>query len=471
MLDKEGKVKEETYSNKKAIAYSFGQIPVITSYQGFTFLIFTFYFAVVGLNVVFITLGFIIWSIWNAINDPVLGTLSDRTHTRWGRRLPWLMFSLIPVAIVMILLFTPPLILGISDQISNFIYFIIIIIIFELFFTMFDINYISLLPEIWHSVEDRAKINNMRQTFAIVGLIIAFILPTLFIPDLTNRIYLAEYRLYGIVVAVIIILCGLIFLKFSPKEKAEFQDEYKNAPGFSSSIKLCVKSKSFMRYIPAEIASWFVFGMLPTIVPLYGKFVLGIGEGESILLALLLGLLFISAVIFMNLVWKPVVQKIGLRKTWIISMSIWIITLIPLMFIQDVFSAMFVFFFIGIGFSGSLYIIDLIIADIIDEDELITGTRREASYYGVNIFFQRFATIFVFLTISLVFTNVGWTVYEPEKVTPEVIFGLRALICIFPAIALGIAILAIYRYPLDGDYLIKVKAELQTLHAEKKSRI
>jgi len=226
-----------------------------------------------------------------------------------------------------------------------------------------------------------------------------------------------------------------------------------------------------MRYIPAEIASWFVFGMLPTIIPLYGKFVLGIGEGESILLALLLGLLFISAVIFMNLVWKPVVQKIGLRKTWIISMSIWIITLIPLMFLQDVFSAMIVFFFIGIGFSGSLYIIDLIIADIIDEDELITGTRREASYYGVNIFFQRFATIFVFLTISLVFTNVGWTVYEPEKVTPEVIFGLRALICIFPAIALGIAILAIYRYPLDGDYLIKVKAELQTLHAEKKSRI
>ena len=179
MSEKDSKVKEETYSHKKAIAYSFGQIPVITSYQGFTFLIFTFYFAVVGLNVVFITLGFIIWSVWNAINDPVLGTLSDRTHTRWGRRLPWLMFSLIPVAIIMILLFTPPLILGITDQLSNFIYFIIVIIIFELFFTMFDLNYISLLPEIWHSVEDRAKINNTRQIFGIVGLIIAFILPTL----------------------------------------------------------------------------------------------------------------------------------------------------------------------------------------------------------------------------------------------------------------------------------------------------
>jgi len=211
--------------------------------------------------------------------------------------------------------------------------------------------------------------------------------------------------------------------------------------------------------------------MLPTIIPLYGKFVLGIGEGESIFLALLLGLAFISAALFMNFLWKPVVQKIGLRKTWLISMSIWIITLIPLMFINDVVTAMVVFFLIGIGLSGSLYIIDLIIADIIDEDAINTGTRREASYYGVNIFFQRFATIFVFLTISLVFTNVGWAVYEPEKVTPEVIFGLRALICIFPAIALVIAILAIYRYPLDGEYLKSVKEELNRIHEEKKSRI
>ena len=98
-------------------------------------------------------------------------------------------------------------------------------------------------------------------------------------------------------------------------------------------------------------------------------------------------------------------------------------------------------------------------------------TCREASYYGVLIFFQRFATIFVFLTISLVFTNVGWAVYEPKKVTSEILLGLRVLMCIFPAIALFIAILAIYRYPLDGEYLRSVKEKLQKLHEEKKMRV
>ena len=96
MNNQEENRKDLSYSSKKATAYSFGQLPVIISYQGFTFLVFTFYFAVVGLNVVLITIGFIIWSIWNGLNDPFLGILSDKTHTKWGRRRPWLVFSLIP---------------------------------------------------------------------------------------------------------------------------------------------------------------------------------------------------------------------------------------------------------------------------------------------------------------------------------------------------------------------------------------
>ncbi|MBA7648689.1 hypothetical protein ES703_56477 [subsurface metagenome] len=77
----------------------------------------------------------------------------------------------------------------------------------------------------------------------------------------------------------------------------------------------------------------------------------------------------------------------------------------------------------------------------------------------------------MFLAINLVFTNVGWTVYEPESVTPDVIFGLRVLMCIFPIIALVIAILAIYKFPLDGEYLRSVKEKLQKIHEEKKLKV
>lgn len=469
-MSKERKEGNKKFSYKRATGYGIGQLSDIASYQAFTFLTFTFYYAVIGIDIGWIMLGFIIWSIWNSFNDTIIGYFSDRTHTKWGRRFPWIMASLIPISIIMILLFTPPFSWGITDGIVNFIYFLIIIIVFEFFFTMYDINFTALYPEIFLTEEERTKGNNVRQLFAIFGLIAAFIMPGIFISSYTSP-QPGEYAIYGLIVGIIVVIGGLLFLKFSPKERIEFREDYRKAPSFFKNLKFCVKSKSFMRYIPAEIANWFVYGMLPVIVPLYAEFVLGFVD--PLMISLLLGATFLSTAIFMTLLWKPLVQKIGPRKSWLMSMTIWIATLFPLFFLDSTtpfleFFAYLVFFLIGIGLSGSLYIIDIIIADIVDEDEVVTGTRREGGYYGVNIFFQRFATVFVFLIIGPVFLIADWGVFNPINI-PE--FGLRSLMFIYPAIALVIAIIAIFFYPLDGEKLKQVKEQRDVIHQEKKSKI
>ncbi len=466
MSEPKNRIEKTKFSYKRAISYSIGQISDITSYQAFTFLTFTFYFAVVKIRIEFIVLGFIIWSIWNSFNDTFIGYLSDRTHTRWGRRFPWIMISLIPIAVIMILLFTPPISIGLTDPTINFIYFMIIIIVFELFFTMYDINYTSLYPEIFITEEERAKGNNVRQLFAIVGLLAAFLLPGMFISSYTSPLP-GEYPTYGIVVAIIVVIAGGLFLILSPKGRTEFRKDYKDAPNFFNTLKYSFKNKSFMRYIPAEIANWFCYGMIPVMAPLYGEFILDV---EPFTISLLLGVSFLSAGLFMTVLWKPVVQKLGPRKSWLISMTIWIITLIPLFFLGPGMEvvAFIVFFLIGIGLAGSLYIIDIIIADIVDEDEVKTGTRREGGYYGVNIFFQRFATVFVFLIIGPVFLIANWAEFDPT-IIPE--FELRSLMVIYPVIALVIAIIAIYFYPLDGKYLKQIKEQRDEIHQEKKSKI
>ena len=469
MSKSENDIKKPKFSYKRGLSYSIGQMSDITAYQTFTFLIFTFYYAVVGVSVILIMIGFIIWALWNSFNDFLIGYLSDRTHTKWGRRYPYIMFSIIPLALVMFFLFTPLFPIGIENQIPNFVYFLIIIIIFELFFTMYDLNYTALFPELFITLDERTKANNLRQAFAILGLIMAFVLPGLFITDYSDPQSFGEYQFFGIIIAVIVIIPGLIFLKITPREKAEFKEDYKKTPRFVDSLKTCVKSKSFMWYIPAEVANWFVYGILPAIVPLYGKFVLGITD--TLILSLLLGISFISAAIFMTVLWKPVVQKIGPRKSWLISMSIWIATLIPLLFIGDMISGLIVFFLMGIGLSGSLYIIDIIISDIVDEDEINTGVRREGAYYGANMFLMHLSTVLVFLVIGPVFILSNWEMFDPLNVTQEVIFALRSLMAIFPSIALLIALLVIYKYPLDDERLKQVKQQRQKLHEEKKSKI
>ncbi|MFX0042237.1 MAG: MFS transporter [Candidatus Hodarchaeota archaeon] len=461
---------EEKFSLKTAFKFGTGQLSDVASYQSFVFWIFTFYYTVVQLRASIITIAFVIWAVWNAFNDPLLGYFSDRTHTKRGRRIPWIMVSIIPLSVLMFLMYSPPKVFGIEGSSANFIYFFITIIVFEFFYTMFSLNQTSLFPEQFIDKDIRGKVNNVKQLYSVFGLIIAALLPSLFITDPTMPEYLESWPIYGIVLAIFTFLFAFIFIKWGAKEKAEFREDYKETPGFFESIKLCVKSKSFRWYIPAEIANWFVYGMLPTIIPLYGRCVLGI-EKESILLSVLLGIGFISAAIFINF-WRWVASKIGPRKAWMASLTTWIITLSPLLFVDTFELALITFFFVGIGLAGSMVLIDLIVADIIDEDEVNTGIRRDASYYGVNALFLRFSTVFVFLAISLVFTSVGWDVFIPEGADlSKFVVGLRILIFVFPAIAMIIAILSLYKYPLDGERLREVKEKLAKIHEEKKLKV
>ncbi len=151
------------------------------------------------------------------------------------------MIALVPLAILVLLLFTPPLAFGIASETLNFVYFLIIIMCFELFFTIYDVNFTALFPELFLSVEERTKANNVRQAFAIVGLIMAFVLPGLFISDYSNPANLPQYQIFGIIIAIIIIVPGALFLKFSPNEKSEFGEDYKETPGFIESLKHALK--------------------------------------------------------------------------------------------------------------------------------------------------------------------------------------------------------------------------------------
>jgi GPH family glycoside/pentoside/hexuronide:cation symporter len=406
--------------------------------------------------------------VWNAVNDPMMGFLSDRTHTKLGRRLPYIIGAFIPLAITVIFLYFPPISFGDTSMVANFIYFFIVIVIFELFYTIYSLNLTSLFPEIFMTQQERTQANNVRQVFTIVGLIFAFILPGMIIDDYRDPNNLPKYQLFGIIAAVIIVACALIFLIFGPKERVEFQQDYQKAFGFFGTIKYCFKSKSFRWYIIAETCVWFVYGMLPTIVPLYaGEVLKVVGLSTSLLLATT----FISATIFITFLWKPLVRKIGNRKAWIISFIIWILSLSGTLFISEFIGGLIVFFLIGIGLSGSLFIIDLVVADIIDEDETVTGMRREAGYYGVNAFVLRFSNVLVILAIGIVFSGTEWGGGYVPNPGINVTIGLKILMFALPAIALVIAALAIYKYPLHGERLLKVKEERQKIHDQKKSRI
>jgi GPH family glycoside/pentoside/hexuronide:cation symporter len=463
MMDK----KRDSYSTKKAVGYGIGQFSDTIVVQMFNMYVFTFYFAVVGIDVDLITIAFIIWSLWNAFNDPMMGALSDRTKSRLGRRKPYIIIALIPLCLIIVFLFTPPA----SSLPLSFIYLIIMVVLFDISYTTFDLNYASLFPEMFKDLTERSKANAIKQIFTVLGLIVASVIPPFLIGKLDDPANFSNYSFAAIIMMIVIFIGVILLIFFGIKEKKEFSKDYETAPSFLNSLKISIKNKSFRYFIVANLAYWYVIGMLPMIVPLYGDFVLHIPEEESMLLGLLLGSTFISAAIFMIL-WRYIALKVGMKKGYMLSFAVFIITLFPLILIDRMEIAFIIFFLVGIGLSGALMFGDIVLGAIIDQDELLTKTRREGGFYGINALITKLSTILVILTINLVFRTTGWKVFsvDPTGIL-GVEVGLKILVFLFPAIALGIGIISILKFPINKEKYEQIKIDIETLHKEKRNKI
>ena len=456
------------YKPGNKFAFGIGATSDNIGYQAFTFLVFTFYYAVIGIDVNLVTIGFVVWSLWNALNDPLLGFLSDRTKTRWGRRTPYIMVSFIPLSLMMIFLWTPP----VGDVTLSFIYFLLAIMIFDGLYTMNSLNLTALFPEMWLDEKERTSANNIRQIFTVVALLIAFLVPTFLISDLTatsmpQAQVMSEYQFAGAILAIIVVIGYIITLKWGVRERKEFSDDSLAIPNYGEAFKHTLKNRTFHKFLITNTCNWYVFGIIPTIIPLYGEYVLGITD--PLMLGIMLAGAFVSGGIFLSF-WKYIADRWqDYRKGWMASMSFWAVILLVTILFSDQTSALILFFIMGIGLAGSLLFRDLIMADIIDEDEVKTGVRREGAYFGSNALIMRLAVIFVFVSIASVFNNVGWTVFNPLP-GASTILGLRLLLGVFPAVALIIGVLSISRYTLVGEKLKEMKAKRNQLHQEKKNR-
>ena len=468
---------EKELSIKEKVLFSTSSFPDQLTYQAFTIYVFTFYFAVVGLTMMELWIGFILWGIWNMFNDPLLGALSERTKQKGklGKRKFYLIISFVPLSLMMILLYTVP-------ANFEFAYFIFIIFTFEFFYTMFSVNTNAIFPEMFPTVKQRADVNMFLKSFTMIAVIIASLVPTFVIsplvpddplvPDVIEAAAIKPmYITAGLILFIIVLIMSILFIFFSVKEKEEDTTVFEKRPGFFKSLKVTFSNKTFIKFTLGNMLIWYCFNLILTVFPLYAFHILGYDQGALMIgVTLMIGLLF--AAIFMP-VQIRIRAKFGTRKGLMIGLGIWIITLFPLILLSDNeisrTLAMVIFFTIGFGLSAALFYIDLLHGDVIDEDALKFGVKRAASYYGVNAFIHRFSTILGITTIAIIFSGTGWSEYE--SVLDPVLrdLGLKALIFIFPAIALIGSILIFKTYGLHGERLKNMRKQLEE-HPELKPK-
>lgn len=459
----------------KNLAYSIGIVADQIAYQGFTFLIFTFYYAIVQVPVQYITIVFVIWSIYNAINDPLLGSLSDRTRTKklfGGRRRPWMIVSALPLALIMFFLFTPPNNYQLGGGPWIVVYFLFIICLFDTIYTAFSVSRTALYPEIFRTNKAREEVGAVQRIVMVIALLTSFILPTFLIEDMTPADpqldyagYTWDFKLTGIIFGAIILVTILINVIWGAKEKPYDELEKKERMPIFKAMRESLTNKKFVIFALCSTMNWFVFGLIPTIMPIYVEFVVDPADPVmlffgSLAVSIPLAVAFIVS-IFGVLFWMFIDRKVGSKIGFILSMSWWAIVLIPLVFIDSYLGILIVMGLNGIGLGGSPYFIDRNISNIADDDEVKTGQRREGSYYGVHALFVRLSTILSMGSIAIVLGASGWEVYDPASIANPPKFGLQSLMSLFPAGALIIGIIILIFFPLGKKEVDKLQASLK----------
>ncbi|MHA1726918.1 MAG: MFS transporter [Promethearchaeota archaeon] len=450
---------EQGFSRWQKWSFGMGSFAQWFVMSAFNTWVFTFYFSAVKLNVNLIMIAYITWTIWNAINDPLLGYISDRTRTRWGRRKPFIILGTIPVLIIEIILWIPPT----GNPICTFIYLLIMLICYDTFYTMITF-FDALFPELYVSVEERAEVNTIKQILATVGLLFAYLIPGIFIGDLTVK---EGYLINGLVTSIIVGISLFIAIYWGVREKEEFKFDHQHEFNFFEGLKYAFKNRGFVLYTIMFFLYEYILLVLGTTVPLYATHVLHISNTFQI--SLLPGVMFVVGVLTVP-IWRKLDVKFGSKKGYAISLVAYLITITPLLFVEDFQSAMITVVFMGFGFGGMLYFIYLIIADVIDEDELRTGVRREGTFFGVTNFFMRLAMILSIITVGTVFSTTGWEEYVPNP-DVDVILGLKLLVFLFPALAIIATMICLYFYPFPKEKVEQMKKQLEELHGKKREKI
>lgn len=463
------------HNTAATVSFGFGAMADQMSHQFFQFAAFTFYYAVVGIDVlVWLVPSYIIFAIWDSVNDPLIGVLSDRTKSKFGRRRFWVLMSLIPFGLTNIFMFYPPQFwpVEIDSPIINVIYMIVLICLYDLFYSMFSANQTALFPEMFKSEKERGRANRIKNTMTIVGVLVGFALPSFLIQPMapkTNNFFerkdiFREYLSVGLLIGFLTLVIGFLFFKFGMKEDSAEETKPEEMPGIRQSLKDTFSNRPFMTFVTANMLNWFTFKLLTAIISLYGIWVLGIKEGDFLLTIMLLVAFLTAAAFFPVMEWLG--NKIGFRNGFIVSDLIWIASLIPFYFFgtEDKLLAVIAMFFVGIGLAGAMYYVDIILGRIIDEDELKTGHRRQGSFYGVNSLINRYSTILVVLVIGLVLHGYGFADYllgiQNSSNIENLRQGLRVLMSIANILGILGVIILLLLFPLHGERWKKVQHKL-----------
>ncbi|TES94646.1 MAG: hypothetical protein E3J90_11840 [Promethearchaeota archaeon] len=451
---------EEHVSVKIKLSYSIGGL-ANGLLNGLVFGNLTFFYQVkLGANAGLLAIGWLIFAIWNTLNDPIVSYFVDNTRTKIGRRIPYIRYGSIFYGLAFIFCWFP--ISPLDNEIGLFINFLAALFILDTMFTIVGVCFFSLPNEIAVTAKQRASLGVYSAVVGFINLVLGLAIPIILLTGQEGT-----HPLFGPVIIIIGLGSSLILFVTSFGIKENMFAQLQEHEGFIEGLRLTLKNKPFWIFMIPAFLIGIVMPIFATGILYYIDYIISGQTPIFVLLAILIGIVLGMVLNLKKIaIWQP-------KKTMIINALLIAIGFTILFFVgSNAILAAIPFLIVGIGYAGGMVAIPVLMGDAIDNDELITGKRREAIYGGVNAIVTKPAISianFIFLAVIAAFGFVVPTgVIQPQ--TDMALIGLLFAFCIIPALLLVLAALALRWYPLDGPEWREKKRYIMELHEEKEKK-
>ncbi|MBL8096145.1 MAG: MFS transporter [Anaerolineales bacterium] len=401
---------------------------------------------------------FLVTKIWDAVNDPLMGWLTDRTVSRWGRRRPWLLFGAVPFGLAFWLHWiVPPL-----DATGLFWYYLVVAILVDTALTVVGVPYTALTPELTGDYDERTSLNTYRFGFSILGGVLAA-----FFHNQIVAAY-APDRAFGAAVSVgiwaVLSVLGLWWTFAGTRGYAENTPSKSDQPevGFFEGMRQAFANRAFRLVTLTYLGAWLTIQLVQGNLFIYARDWLGMPDQDFgfVLLALQF-----TAFLAM-LVWARVSARIGKRKVYLIGASLFAVTLIGLGLLpRGATTALYALAVLGgVGVAVGYLVPWSMLPDVIDQDELEHGHRREGLFYAFFVFLQKIGLSLGLFASGWLLDLAGYLRVTPGEAVPtqpeSVLLVLKILVGPAGAVILLLSLWAVWRYPITREKHAEIRAAL-----------
>lgn len=449
------------------LAFGMGELGPAMAGSTMIFFLMVFLTDVAGLNPALAGSVLLVGKVWDAVNDPLIGWLADKTRSKWGRRLPWIVWSAVPFAILFTLQWwVPPYAAeAATRQWALFWHFVAISLLFNTAYTALSLPYSALLPELSRDYDERSRLAGFRMAASLAGSVGGLLLALVVFSVLDGCPPQQQFFLFGAVVAAAglasVAICAVgiwraaIAADTARREETAALTAAQPTPPLPLKNQLAIvfANRPFLLVCCIYLCSWLALQFTATILPYYVTSWMGMNKSDFQIVALVVQ----GTALALIPLWGWASVRMGKKAVYFLGMVFWIVAqcgLLVLMPGQN--SLMFALAFLaGVGVSVCYLIPNAMLPDVIELDELETGQRREGVFFGFFVFLQKSALALGTFLVGQVLAAAGYQASvagSGEIAQPEsALLAIRLSIGPLPMVALVLGLVACWFYPITKE--------------------